>query len=202
LEKAIEGSIKAAKKIGAVLLRIPATAGVGAALMALPDEVELPRMVVPERTYEFPEVDVTGISDAGRRSMAQLAELRSPSATAGEAMETEVRRFFAREGFFPGGFRSAGITGLFGGDLPSVTTRARGGLVMRGRAYGVGEMGPELFVPQSNGEIIPNHRLGGGGDTYNITVQSGVGDPVRIGEEVVTAIKRYERVSGPVFASA
>jgi hypothetical protein len=57
-------------------------------------------------------------------------------------------------------------------------------------------------VPNRGGEIIPNHDLRGGGDTYNITVQAGVGDPVRIGEEVVTAIKRYERVSGPVFASA
>jgi len=45
-------------------------------------------------------------------------------------------------------------------------------------------------------------RFGGGGPTYQINVQAGVGDPVRIGEEVVTAIKRYERVSGPVFASA
>jgi hypothetical protein len=79
--------------------------------------------------------------------------------------------------------------------------RAFGGMVTGGEMYAVGERGPELFIPASNGEIVPNSRLGGG-PTYNITVQAGVGDPVRIGEEVVTAIKRYERVSGPVFASA
>jgi len=202
LEKAIQGSIKAAKVIGRTLMRIPGTQAIGAAIMALPDTVELPRMEVPERTYEFPTVDVTGISDAGRRSMAQLADLRAPSATVEEAMQTEIQRFFSREGFLPGGFRSSGGRGLFGGTLPSVTTRARGGLVMDGLPYLVGEMGPELFVPNRGGEIIPNHDLGRGGPTYNITVQAGVGDPVRIGEEVVTAIKRYERVSGPVFASA
>lgn len=79
--------------------------------------------------------------------------------------------------------------------------RALGGPVMSGTPYIVGEIGPELFVPNQSGTIVPNSRLGGGA-TYNITVQAGVGDPVRIGEEVVNAIKRYERASGPVFASA
>lgn len=44
---------------------------------------------------------------------------------------------------------------------------------------------------------------GGVGSTYNITVNAGMGsDPVRVGEYVVSAIKRYERASGKVFASA
>lgn len=41
------------------------------------------------------------------------------------------------------------------------------------------------------------------GNTYNITVNAGMGtDGARLGEQIVTAIKRYERLSGPVFASA
>jgi hypothetical protein len=204
MEDAVRKTIQQAKKIAGVLVKLPGVGPAAAAVLALPDIAEgaFGRVDVPERTFEFPEVDVTGVSDAGRRSMAQLADLRAPSATVEEAMQTEIQRFFSREGFLPGGFRSAGITGLFGGTLPSVTTRARGGLVMNGMPYLVGEMGPELFVPNRGGEIVPNHDLGRGGPTYNITVQAGVGDPVRIGEEVVTAIKRYERVSGPVFASA
>jgi phage-related protein len=52
--------------------------------------------------------------------------------------------------------------------------------------------------------IIPLDRLGGmgGGTTYNITVQAGVGDPQTIGQSIVAYIKRYEKASGPVFASA
>jgi hypothetical protein len=67
----------------------------------------------------------------------------------------------------------------------------------------VGEMGPELFTPAAGGgRITPNNSLGGA--TYNITVNAGMGSGsgAQIGEQIVTAIKRYERTSGPVFASA
>ena len=40
--------------------------------------------------------------------------------------------------------------------------KAAGGGVGRGKNYLVGERGPELFSPASNGSIIPNDRLGGG----------------------------------------
>lgn len=53
--------------------------------------------------------------------------------------------------------------------------RAEGGPVSSGMPYIVGEKGPELFVPNGSGSIVPNNRLGssGGGDssvniTYNI----------------------------------
>lgn len=41
--------------------------------------------------------------------------------------------------------------------------RAAGGPVDGDTPYIVGEKGPEVFVPDSNGHIIPNHRLQGGG---------------------------------------
>ena len=83
-----------------------------------------------------------------------------------------------------------------------VLTRAVGGPVLGGTPYLVGEMGPELFVPnQGGGTIIPNNRMGG--SNINITVNAGMGaNGAQIGEQIVTAIKRYERTSGPVFASA
>jgi len=83
-----------------------------------------------------------------------------------------------------------------------VLTRAVGGPVLGGTPYLVGEMGPELFVPnQGGGTIIPNNRMGG--SNINITVNAGMGaNGASIGQEIVSAIKRYERTSGPVFASA
>jgi hypothetical protein len=44
----------------------------------------------------------------------------------------------------------------FGGE------RALGGNVDTGKAFLVGEKGPEMFVPNRNGTIVPNNRLGGG----------------------------------------
>ena len=47
---------------------------------------------------------------------------------------------------------------------------AAGGPLMGNSPYIVGERGPELFVPNTSGNLIPNNRLAalGGGDTYNI----------------------------------
>ena len=81
--------------------------------------------------------------------------------------------------------------------------RAGGGPVAGGRGYLVGEMGPEIFTPAAGGgNITPNDRLSG--NTYNITVNAGMGSGSgsQLGEQIVTAIKRYERTSGPVFVSA
>lgn len=49
--------------------------------------------------------------------------------------------------------------------IGSVGRRASGGPVSAGMPYVVGEHGPELIVPSSNGTVVPNHALGGG-DTY------------------------------------
>ena len=59
--------------------------------------------------------------------------------------------------------------GLFGGG------RQFGGLVDANRAYTVGERGPELFIPEGRGRIVPNNELqrGGGQVTNNITVVGG-----------------------------
>ena len=43
--------------------------------------------------------------------------------------------------------------------------RAMGGPVVPGKAFLVGEQGPEMFMPQGRGNIIPNDELGGGGGT-------------------------------------
>ena len=48
--------------------------------------------------------------------------------------------------------------------------RALGGPVTGGQQYMVGERGPELFVPNQSGSIVPNNSLGG---QINVTVQAG-----------------------------
>jgi TP901 family phage tail tape measure protein len=80
--------------------------------------------------------------------------------------------------------------------------RATGGSVMPDLSYLVGERGPEVFVPRTSGTIVPNHRLGGGANIV-INVNAGMGtNGTEVGRAIVAAIKRYERSSGKVFASA
>jgi hypothetical protein len=92
-------------------------------------------------------------------------------------------------------------TSFLGGGMVNVNVpaRAKGGPVIGGKPFLVGEKGPELFVPGSNGSIIPN---GAGGNSYTINVSAGVGDPRAIGQQVVEYIKRFEQASGPVFVAA
>jgi phage-related minor tail protein len=55
-----------------------------------------------------------------------------------------------------------GLGGLFG-------FLANGGQANANKPYIVGERGPELFVPNSTGTVVPNGEFGGGGNvTYNI----------------------------------
>jgi len=72
-------------------------------------------------------------------------------------------------GMFGGGGGAGGLLGglfkgLFGG------FKADGGPVMGGKAYVVGENGPELFAPQGGGTIIPNGGGGGSGGPQQMHV--------------------------------
>lgn len=66
---------------------------------------------------------------------------------------------------------------LFGGgpvDLLAGTPfggrRASGGPIDAGKAYLVGERGPEIIVPGGAGAVIPNNRIGGGGMSVTVPV--------------------------------
>jgi hypothetical protein len=76
--------------------------------------------------------------------------------------------------------------------LPRIAL-AEGGIVTGPTNALIGEAGPEA--------VIPLDKMGRMGSVYNITINANVAD-ARLGEVVVNAIKRYERTSGPVFASA
>ncbi len=83
----------------------------------------------------------------------------------------------------------AGLAGLLGG----APGRATGGPVSPGRAYTVGERGPELFVPTTSGAVM---AAGGGGARdvrVAITVATGGGDAPaalqRSSRQVARAVK-------------
>lgn len=89
----------------------------------------------------------------------------------------------------------AGFGGRVANDLNPF--RAAGGPVAAGGGYIVGENGPEWFSPGSSGTIIPNHALGGGGNSYSIMVNVAPGgDLGEAGRQMVDAIRVYEQRNG------
>ena len=56
---------------------------------------------------------------------------------------------------------AGGATGFKGLLTGSLTGRASGGSVVAGQPYMVGESGPEMFMPNNGGSIIPNNKMGG-----------------------------------------
>lgn len=83
------------------------------------------------------------------------------------------------------------ISSVFGGG------RADGGAVKAGTAYMVGERGKELFVPQTDGRIVPNDRLGGGGVVNNYTINvSGALDPIGVARTISNVLGREATISG------
>jgi phage-related protein len=68
------------------------------------------------------------------------------------------------------------VTQAIGGVFDTVFGggRAAGGPVKSGTSYVVGERGPELFVPNTAGTIVPNGGSGGGGNTINLTVNGAI----------------------------
>jgi phage-related minor tail protein len=78
--------------------------------------------------------------------------------------------------------------------LPRIPQLADGGIVDKPTIALIGEAGPEAVVPLGRG---------GTGSTININVSAGMGaNGNQIGQQIVEAIRRYERASGPVFARA
>jgi hypothetical protein len=80
--------------------------------------------------------------------------------------------------------------------LARIPAMAAGGIVTQPTLALIGEAGPEAVVPLSG-------RNSGMGNVYNINVNAGMGtNGAQVGKEIVDAIKRFEKTSGPVFASA
>jgi hypothetical protein len=75
-----------------------------------------------------------------------------------------------------GGFHSGGTATVLSQDAFGMTlagTRAGGGPVSANMPYLIGERGPELFVPNSSGSVVPNGGFGGSSVQVNIINETG-----------------------------
>jgi hypothetical protein len=75
-----------------------------------------------------------------------------------------------------GGFVGQG--GFLGALADALIPRAMGGSVSAGTPYLVGERGPEMFVPGTSGNIVPNNKMGGVtvSPVYNIDARGASAD--------------------------
>ncbi len=110
-----------------------------------------------------------------------------------------------------GMFGAGGSPGSSGGSGDLISSiagsmfgfRATGGPVFAGQPYIVGEKTPEVFVPKTNGNIVPTHRAGSSSGGENITVHvnvTGVRDEgglrqsaAQVGADTARAISRTRR---------
>lgn len=105
------------------------------------------------------------------------------------------------------------LGGLFGGSTSSSSSslgtgltirgqQAIGGSVQSGSTYMVGERGPEMFIPNASGSIVPNDQLGGGGGTtvVNLNISTGVAQTVRA--EIQSMMPRITEATKAAVADA
>jgi hypothetical protein len=79
-----------------------------------------------------------------------------------------------------------------------ITALATGGIVTAPQIALIGEAGPEAVIPLDR---MGDFGMGGGG--MNITVNAGlVSSPEQVGQQIIEAIQKAQRRSGPVFAPA
>jgi hypothetical protein len=78
---------------------------------------------------------------------------------------------------------------------PSIKGKAMGGNVTANVPYIVGERGPELFVPQISGTIVPNNKISTGNVTINVYAPSAM-DEEGFTRAVVTALNNSQQRTG------
>lgn len=122
-----------------------------------------------------------GFEDLKRVAMQVLAEI------AAEAVRGGIDTILGR------GAGNGGIGGLLSGVL-GLPGRATGGPVAPGRAYVVGERGPELFVPTASGRVeAPAASRGGRDVRVAITINAPGGESAgalrQSGRQVARAVK-------------
>jgi len=115
------------------------------------------------------------IGQAVQWAMGKAVELWKNSALrdAMISVYTAALRAFKNFGGWPFGVMAAGATIGFGMNLvKKIGAFEKGGRPPVNQPSIVGEAGPELFVPNSAGSIIPNNQLGGGSTTVNFNINT------------------------------
>lgn len=121
-----------------------------------------------------------GFDDLKRVAFRALDEIAS------HALQSGISSLFGGSG------GSGGLGGLIGqslGALLGLPGRATGGPVSPGRAYLVGENGPEVFLPTASGRIERGGEPGGQGRDVRVAIQLAVPR----GTAAPTAMRRSSR---------
>jgi hypothetical protein len=160
------------------------------------------------------EALVNGILDALRAAQAELAAAQKAAADGSGIPQFGARASKLLEdiGAIKGGKKRAraeeafaaslsesgrGISATAAKSIRSQFKLGAGGIVLGATNALIGEAGPEAVIPLSGA----NSARGMMGSTVNITVNAGIGtNGNQVGAQIVEAIKRYERSSGPVFS--
>lgn len=84
----------------------------------------------------------------------------------------------------------------------SPTGKAIGGSVQSGQQYLVGERGPELFVPNQTGSIVPNSDMSGGGVVVNQTINVTTGVQQTVRAEIMGLMPQISNAAKAAVADA
>lgn len=136
--------------------------------------VEVPVEFTPEQAALNTALDlIDGIPDEQNKLITFNAEYTEVTPTATAAIETAIDAIDATVLMIPDATEVHNEIALLDesrltvyvdfvqGATPETPGRAMGGPVTGGAAYWVGERGPEMFVPWTDGNIVPNNRVGG-----------------------------------------
>ena len=94
---------------------------------------------------------------------------------------------------------------MFPGGNRAPTGKAIGGAVSAGSPYMVGERGPEMFIPNSSGAIVPNDKLpqqGQGSVIVNQTLQISTGVAQTVRTEIMSMMPRIAEVTKAAVADS
>jgi phage-related minor tail protein len=150
---------------------------------------------LPDQIVEFLSGIATDILNVGKNIGNWIIDgLVAAIRAAAGAVAAAVRAIIPDVGSIAGGIASS-VGGFFKSMVPGL---AHGGIVRSPTLALIGEAGPEAVVPL-------DRFHGGGGSTFNITVNAGLGtDGRQVGTQIVSALKQWERSNGslPLSVSA
>lgn len=133
---------------------------------------------------EITQGALTGFSDALTNAVMGTGNLKDAFKAMIANMISQLIQFFIIDKLTGGiasalfGVKKAASGGGGGGVAAPRSALAIGGPVQAGSPYMVGERGPEMFVPNQSGSIIPNKKMGGGVTVINNVDARGSGAEV------------------------
>lgn len=115
---------------------------------------------------------VNGVTWAAKKLGTVAEIITTPYRLAFRAIASLWNNTIGRLSFsIPGWVPGIGGNGF---DVPDIPMLAKGGTAHGGRPHIVGERGPELFIPNMTGTVVPNGGFGGGNVT--VLIETGASD--------------------------